>query len=55
MVLLGKDHEQLERRYPSEPILVKAFCQAAPRYGRAKPLETLVSVIRDGQRMIEFL
>ena len=50
MVLLkvGKDHEQVEGYYPSEPILAEASSQATARFGWAKPLETLISVLRHG-------
>ena len=45
---VGVNHDHLETRYLSEPILAEAAAEGTANYGWAKPLETLVSEMRHG-------
>jgi hypothetical protein len=48
LLRVGRDHDQLEAFFASEPILAEASAQATAEYGWAKPLEVLVSELRHG-------
>jgi hypothetical protein len=45
---VGANHEHLETRYLSEPIMAEAAAQGTAKHGWAKPLEALVSEMRHG-------
>ena len=45
---VGVNHDHLETRYLSEPILAEASAEGTANYGWAKPLETFVSEMRHG-------
>ena len=45
---VGTNHDHLETRYLSEPILAEAAAQGTANHGWAKPLEALVSEMRHG-------
>jgi len=48
LLRVGRDHDQLEAYFASEPILAEASAQATAEYGWTKPLEVLVSELRHG-------
>ena len=48
LLRVGRDHDQLEAVFASEPILAEASAQATAEYGWAKPLEVLVTELRHG-------
>ena len=45
---VGENHDHLEARYLSEPILCEAAAEGTATYGWTKPLEALVSEMRHG-------